>query len=76
MGEVLKNNLWAIGRATNVPKYEKNMAKMRVASEKAYKWVEALVPSTWIKAFYREFPKCDMMLNNHSEVFNNYILQA
>ena len=75
-GEVLKNNLWAIGRSTNIPKYDKNMNKMRASSQKAFEWVEALVPSTWIKAFYSEFPKCDMMLNNHSEVFNSYILQA
>jgi hypothetical protein len=36
----------------------------------AYEWVEELVPNTWIKAFFSDFPKCDMLLNNHSEVFN------
>jgi hypothetical protein len=39
-------------------------------------WVEELQPNTWIKAFFNDFPKCDMLLNNHSEVFNSYILQA
>ncbi|KAM0886359.1 hypothetical protein ACQ4PT_029736 [Festuca glaucescens] len=75
-GEVLKNNLWAIARSTCVPKWQHNMDKMKAASQQAYEWVEELVPNTWIKAFFSDFSKCDMLLNNHSEVFNSYILQA
>jgi hypothetical protein len=52
------------------------MNKMKVDSEQAYEWVEELVPNTWIKAFFSDFSKCDMLLNNHSEVFNSYILAA
>jgi hypothetical protein len=75
-GETLKNNLWAIARSTNIPNWQKNMDKMKVDSDLAYKWVEELVPNTWVKAFFSEFSKCDMLLNNHSEVFNSYILTA
>jgi hypothetical protein len=49
------------------------MEKLKVDSEVAYAWIEQLDPKTWIKAFFSEFPKCDMLLNNHSEVFNRYI---
>jgi hypothetical protein len=49
------------------------MEKLKVDSEAAYAWIEQLDPTTWIKAFLSEFPKCDMLLNNHSEVFNRYI---
>jgi hypothetical protein len=49
---------------------------MKVASQQAYDWVEELVPNTWIKAFFGEFPKCDMLLNNHCEVFNRYYCNA
>jgi hypothetical protein len=52
------------------------MEKMRVDSPEAHAWVEELQPNTWIKAFFSDFPKCDMLLNNHSEVFNSYILEA
>jgi hypothetical protein len=38
--------------------------------------VEELQPNTWIKAFFNDFLKCDMLLNNHSEVFNSYILEG
>ncbi|KAM0833372.1 hypothetical protein ACQ4PT_064306 [Festuca glaucescens] len=66
-GETLKNDLWAIARSTNIPKWQKNMDKMKVDSEQAYEWVEELVPNTWIKAFFSDFSKCEMLLNNHSE---------
>uniref|UniRef100_A0ACD5VHE1 Uncharacterized protein n=1 Tax=Avena sativa TaxID=4498 RepID=A0ACD5VHE1_AVESA len=50
------------------------MEKMKVHSQAAYDWVEELPPNTWVKAFFSDFPKCDMLLNNHSEVFNSYIV--
>ena len=70
-GETLKNDLWVIARSTNIPTWERNMEKLKVDSAAAYEWVEKLQPNTWIKAFFSEFPKCDMLLNNHSEVFNS-----
>jgi transposase-like protein len=69
-GEVLKNDLWAIARSTNVAKWQQNLDKMQVDSVEAYEWVQNLVPNTWIKAFFNEFPKCDLLLNNHCEVYN------
>lgn len=68
----MKNNLWAIARSTCVPKWQHNMNNMKAVSQQTYEWVEELVPNTWIKAFFIDFPKCEMLLNNHSEVFNRY----
>jgi transposase-like protein len=75
-GETLKNDMWAIARSTNIAQWQKNMDKLKVDSEEAYEWVEELQPNTWIKAFFSDFCKCDMLLNNHSEIFNSYILAA
>jgi hypothetical protein len=75
-GETLKNDLWAIARSTNIPTWERNMEKMKADSEDTWKWVEEMQPNTFVKAFFSDFPKCDMLLNNHSEVFNSYILEA
>ena len=33
-------------------------------------------PNTWVRAFFSEFPKCDLLLNNSCEVFKKYILDA
>jgi hypothetical protein len=52
------------------------MDKLLADSPAAYAWVEELVPNTWCKAFFSEFSKCDMLLNNHCEVYNSYILEA
>jgi transposase-like protein len=71
-GETLKNDLWAIARSTNIPTWQRNMDKMKEDNQEAFDWVEELAPNTWIKAFFSDFPKCDMLLNNHSEVFNRY----
>jgi len=69
-GETLKNGLWVVARSTNIPKWQLNLEKMKSDSTSAYEWVGELSPNTWIKAFFSDFPKCDMLLNNHSEVLN------
>ena len=33
-------------------------------------------PNTWVRTFFSEYPKCDILLNNTYEVFNRYILDA
>ena len=72
-GETLKNDLWAIARSSNVPRWEKNMEKMKTDNIDAFEWVEELPPNTWVKAFFSDFPKCDILLNNICEVFNRCI---
>jgi len=49
---------------------------MKTLNEAAYNWLEKMPPNTWVKAFFSEFPKCDILLNNSCEVFNKYILEA
>jgi hypothetical protein len=63
--ETLKNYLWAIARSSNIPRWE----KMKTDSNGAYEWVEQ-PPKTWVKAFFSDFSKCDILLNNICEVFN------
>ena len=69
-GGTLKNDLWAIARSSNIPLWEKNMEQMKKDSLEAYAWVEEVTPSTWVRAFFSDFPKCDLLLNNNCEVFN------
>jgi transposase-like protein len=75
-GETLKNDIWVISRSTCILKWQRNMEKLKSESQQAYDWAEQLVPNTCIKAFFNDFPMCDMILNNHSEVFNSNILEA
>jgi hypothetical protein len=52
------------------------MEKMKVLDQKACEWLEKMPPHTWVRAFFSEYPKCDILLNNSCEVFNKYILDA
>ena len=52
------------------------MEKMKVLDKKAYEWLEKMPPHTWARAFFSEYPKCDILLNNSCKDFNKYILDA
>ena len=52
------------------------MEKMKVLNKDAYAWLEKMPPNTWVRAFFSEYPKCGILLNNTCEVFNKYILEA
>ena len=52
------------------------MDLMKGLDQKAFEWLEKMPPKTWVRAFFAEFPKCDLLLNNNCEVFNKYILEA
>jgi len=69
-GETLKNDLWSCARASNIPRWNKSLAKLEEDSPEAYKWIEEQPPNQWCRAFFSEFPKCDMLLNKNCEVFN------
>jgi len=75
-GENLKKQLWACARSSTVVQWTKNMDKLRVLDEKAYKWVEKMPPNTWSRSFFSTYSKCDILLNNSCEVFNKFILDA
>jgi hypothetical protein len=75
-GENLKNQLWRCARASTVVRWNQEMEKMKVLNKDAHAWLEKMPPNTWVRAFFSEYPKCDILLNNTCEVFNNYILEA
>jgi hypothetical protein len=75
-GENLKNQLWACARASTITRWNEEMEKMRVLNKDAHAWLEKLAPNTWVRAFFSEYPKCDILLNNTCEVFNRYIVEA
>ena len=75
-GDILKNQLWTCARSSTVLMWNHNMDLMKGLDQKAFEWLEKMPPKTWVRAFFAEFPKCDLLLNNNCEVFNKYILEA
>lgn len=68
-GEVLKDQLWACARSSSLQEWNTNMEKMKEINQKAYEWLEKMPPRTWVRAFFSEYTKCDILLNNNCEVF-------
>jgi hypothetical protein len=42
-------------------------------SQAAFNWLEKMPSNTWVRAYFAEFSKTDLLLNNSCEVFNSYI---
>src|SRR6185437_7982407 len=67
---------WACARSTTVRRWNDNMDKMKDLNKDAFDWLDKMPPNTWVRDFFSEFPKCDVLLNNSCEVFNKYILET
>jgi hypothetical protein len=69
-GDIFKNKLWQIARATCDLDLQKFMEEMKALDKDAFEYLNAIDPKQWCKAFFEELPKCDLLLNNICEVFN------
>ena len=72
----LKQLLWACAKATTETEFKRRMQELKDQVEKAYEWLLKRPASQWSKSHYRDFVKCDMLLNNLCESFNSAILPA
>ena len=75
-GEILKKQLWTCARASTEQKWQYHMEKLKALSHAAFNWLEKMPSNTWVMAYFAEFSKTDLLLNNSCEVFNSYILEA
>jgi hypothetical protein len=75
-GETLKKQLWACARSSSEIQFNIMMGRMKELNLDAWKWLDKMEPNTWVRAYFSEFPKSDILLNNNCEVFNKYILEA
>ncbi|PKI41144.1 hypothetical protein CRG98_038461, partial [Punica granatum] len=75
-GKDLKDLLWTAARATYAAEFFRAMEVFKREDEKAWQWLQDKVPSQWSKSHFRPYPKCDVILNNHCECFNRWIIEA
>jgi hypothetical protein len=69
-GDIFKNKLWQIARATRQEDWQRYMDEMKALDQGAFDYLDAIDPRQWCKAYFEELPKCDLLLNNICEVFN------
>ncbi|XP_070665134.1 uncharacterized protein [Malus domestica] len=72
--KTLKDALWSVVKTTAVPHFKKVMEDMKKLDEKAYNWLMKKLAHHWSKSHFETYPKCDMLLNNLCESFNDVIL--
>ncbi|KAK8670162.1 hypothetical protein V6N13_104922 [Hibiscus sabdariffa] len=75
-GKALKDALWKVARATYMREYEVALAEMNALSTKAHDWLVQKNSENWSKSHFSCNSKCDMLLNNLCESFNEFILEA
>lgn len=72
-----KDLLWNCARASTEARFERCMEVLRIHKARAYDWLQRKVqPRHWCRAFFSCDVKSDLLINNHCEIFNNFILSA
>ncbi|XP_020250189.1 uncharacterized protein LOC109827591 isoform X2 [Asparagus officinalis] len=75
-GRVLQSQFWKCVKATSMPIFQTEAAKLRIISEQAYEDFMARDPNTFCKSHFKCHSKCDVVDNNMAETFNSFILLA
>jgi hypothetical protein len=75
-GLALKDKLWGAAAAYTEADFLREMDELKGISPDAYDYLSKIDPSTWSRAWFSTFPKCDLIVNNLSECFNAWILKS
>ncbi|KAF7149666.1 hypothetical protein RHSIM_Rhsim02G0065400 [Rhododendron simsii] len=82
-GAFLKDLFWKAASTCSVSGFNYWMRKIEEADPKlnerrqtAAEWLRAVTPSLWARSHFNTRSKCDVVVNNISESFNSYILEA
>lgn len=52
------------------------MQQIKSINKDAYEWLMREPPNVWTRSMFSPIPKCEMLANNMSESFNQYIKEA
>jgi hypothetical protein len=75
-GLALKEQLWAAASSYTEYEFNDHMAVLKKMNEGAYEFLNEVDPSTWCRAWFSDYLKCNLLVNNICECFNSYILKA
>ncbi|XP_071928158.1 uncharacterized protein [Coffea arabica] len=75
-GKELKDLFWAAASVGNEVDWKLAMNSLEKASKDAAEWLQKVPSVLWSRSHFRQSSKCDILVNNLCESFNNYILEA
>ncbi|XP_022849913.1 uncharacterized protein LOC111372004 [Olea europaea var. sylvestris] len=72
----LRDLLWRAAKSTYLAEFTGWMDKIKEEKKPAWEWLCAKPAEQWSKSHFMTASKCDILLNNLYECFNNYIKEA
>ncbi|XP_027099030.1 uncharacterized protein [Coffea arabica] len=75
-GKEMKDMFWAATSAGNEREWKMAMIELKKANKEAAEWLSRIPPALWSRSHFTGYSKCDILVNNLNESFNNYILEA
>ena len=72
----LKDMVWNAARATTTVKLQYWLDQIALKYPDAKEWLNERPSEEWSRASFSNKAKCDILLNNLSECFNKYLLEA
>ncbi|XP_061352957.1 uncharacterized protein LOC133297778 [Gastrolobium bilobum] len=68
--KAIRGIVWECSRCNIVPQFQKSMTRLKGMNEEAWKYLDNIDPSSWVKAYFSHWPKCDNITNNMEEIWN------
>ncbi|XP_027099094.2 uncharacterized protein [Coffea arabica] len=75
-GKEMKDMFWAAASAGNEREWKMAMIELEKTNKEAAEWLSRIPPALWSRSHFTGYSKCDILVNNLNESFNNYILEA
>ncbi|XP_058216684.1 uncharacterized protein LOC131327546 [Rhododendron vialii] len=75
-GKELKDLMGMPASATTVWAHNHHIKTLESLDKGAHKWLKDIPAEQWCRSHFSPRSKCDYLVNNLSESFNNYILEA
>lgn len=75
-GKELKDAMWRAVLVGTVWEHDAYMKKIEKMDVVAYNWLKKIPQEQWSKSHFKTNSRCDILVNNLSESFNCYILEA
>ena len=77
-GKELKDLFWKAASASTLREFNVHMKKLEELDpkNKPHLWMKRENPACWARSHFSTRAKCDILVNNTSESFNSYIMEA
>ncbi|XP_061360311.1 uncharacterized protein LOC133304316 [Gastrolobium bilobum] len=72
--KAIRGIVWECSRCNTVSQFQKSMARLKGMNEAAWKYLDNLDPSSWVKAYFSHWPKYDNITNNMAKIWNAKIV--